>query len=145
MSGFVRLKNELIKQLVSHGVSNFKVMDSCCVTNVPTTAPINERLVELKNVTNSDGIHFIADGYKTMASRVTECLKTLILKPSTQKKQSTYFWRGFRSRRGSATPRNNVSSADWSDGNSMRGGSRGRHRGGLLSRRPWGFHPYRKW
>jgi hypothetical protein len=145
LSGFVRLKNELIKQLVSHGVSNFKVMDSCCVTTVPTTASVNERLVELKNVTNSDGIHFVADGYKTMAARVTECLKTLILKPSTQKKQSTYFWRGFRSRRGSATPRNTVSPAEWSDGNSIRGGSRGRHRGGLLSRRPWGFHPYRKW
>jgi hypothetical protein len=104
MSGFVRLKNELIKQLVSHGVSNFKVMDSCCVTSVPTTAPINERLIELKNVTNSDGIHFVTDGYKNMASRVTECLKTLIHKPSSPKKQSTYFWRGFRSRRGSAMP-----------------------------------------
>jgi hypothetical protein len=42
MSGFVRLKNELIKQLVSQGVTNFKVMDSCCVTSVPTTASINE-------------------------------------------------------------------------------------------------------
>jgi hypothetical protein len=41
MSGFVRLKNELIKQLVSQGVTNFKVMDSCCVMSVPTTASIN--------------------------------------------------------------------------------------------------------
>jgi hypothetical protein len=145
MSGFVRLKNELIKQLVSHGVTNFKVMDSCCVTSAPTTASINERLIELKNVSNSDGIHFVADGYRNMASRVTECLKTLIHKPNTPKKQSTYFWRGFRSRRGSTLPRNSVVSVDWSDGNSMRGVSRGRPRGGSLSRKPRGFHPYRKW
>jgi hypothetical protein len=145
LSGFVRLKNDLIKQLVSHGVSNFKVMDSCCVTTVPTTASVSERLVELKKVTNSDGVHFVADGYKNMAARVTECLKTLILKPSTQKKQSTYFWRGFRSRKGSDIPRSTFSSVDWSDGCSFRGGSRGRQRGGLLGRRPRGFHPYRKW
>jgi hypothetical protein len=144
MSGFVRLKNELIKQLVSLGVSNFKVMDSCCVTSVPPTAQIAERLTELKNVTSSDGIHFVTDGHKNMASRVTECLKTLLHKPSMPKKQSTYFWRGFRSRRGSFMHRN-VGAADRSDGNSARGGPRGRPRGGPLGRRPRGFHPYRRW
>ncbi len=145
MSGFVRLKNELIKQLVSQGVTNFKVMDSCCVMSVPTTASINERLIELKKVSNSNGIHFVADGYRNMASRVTDCLKTMINKPSMPKKQSTYFWRGFRSRRGSTLPRNSVGAFGWSDGNPMRGVSRGRPRGGSLSRRPRGFHPYRKW
>jgi hypothetical protein len=95
MSGFVRLKNELIKHLVSLGVTNFRVMDSCCVTSVSTTSPINERLNELKKVTNSDGIHFTADGHKNMASRVTDCLKTLINKPTKPMKQTTYFWRGF--------------------------------------------------
>jgi hypothetical protein len=145
MSGFVRLKNELIKQLVSQGVTNFKVMDSCCVTSVPTTSSINEPLIELKKVSNSDGIHFAADGYKNMASRVTDSLKTMINKPSTPKKQTTYFWRGFRSRRGSTLPRNSVGTLGWPDGSPMRGVSRGRPRGGALSRRLRGFHPYRKW
>ncbi len=40
MSGFVRLKNELIKHLVSLGVTNFKVMDSCCATSASTNSSI---------------------------------------------------------------------------------------------------------
>jgi lysophospholipase L1-like esterase len=154
MSGFVRLKNELIKQLVSHGVTNFKVMDSCCVTSVPTTATIGERLSELKKMSSGDGIHFTAEGYKNMASRISECLKTLIGKPAKQAKQTTYFWRGFRSRRGSSILRNSVGSHSRSDRNDrsvrndgipMRGGPRGRSWGGSLGRRPRGFRPYRKW
>jgi hypothetical protein len=145
MSGFVRLKNDLIKQLVSHCVTNFKVMDSCCVTSCSTTSPINERLTELKSVSNSDGIHFNADGYKNLASRTTDCLKTLLNKPSKPTKQTTNFWRGFHSRSGSSLPRNPVGTPSWLDGNLMRGGSRRRTRGGSLSRRPRVFHPYRKW
>jgi hypothetical protein len=34
LAGFVHLKNDLIKHLVSLGVTNFKVMDSCCVTTL---------------------------------------------------------------------------------------------------------------
>jgi hypothetical protein len=62
MSGFVRLKNELIKQLVSQGITNFNVMDSCYVTSVPTTASIDLRLSELKKVSNNDGVHFVDVG-----------------------------------------------------------------------------------
>jgi hypothetical protein len=101
-------------------------MDSCCVTLVPTTSPINERLTELKKVSNSDGIHFTTDGHKNMASRVIDCLKMLINKPTKPIKQTTYFWRGFRSRRGLSVPRNSVGSHGWPDGSLMRGGSRGR-------------------
>jgi hypothetical protein len=150
MSGFVRLKNELIKQLVSLGVSNFKVMDTCCVTPVATTATIGERLAELKKVSSGDGIHFTADGYKHMASRVSECLKSLAGKPAKIAKQKTYFWRGFRSRRGSSTPRtigahSRGDGNTRSDGNPVRGGPRGRPWGGSSGRKPRGFHPYRKW
>jgi hypothetical protein len=148
MSGFVWLKNDLIKQLVSNGVSNFKVMDTCCVTSVPTTATIGERLSELKKVSSGDGIHFTAEGYQHMASHVIECLKTLIGKPTKMTKQKTYFWRGFRSRRGSSIPVATVGSHSRSvrgGGIPLRGGSRGRPRGGSSGRRPRGFHPYRKW
>jgi hypothetical protein len=144
MSGFVRLKNELIQQLVSQGITNFKVMDSCCVTSAPTTASIDMRLSELKKVCSNDGIHFVDAGYKNMASRVTDCLKTMMNKQSVPKKQSTYFWRGFRSRHGSSLPRNFVARSGGVEGGPARGGSRGRPRGSPLSRRPWGFHPYRR-
>ncbi len=136
---------KMIKQLVMQGVTNFMVMDSCCVTSVPTTSPINERLTELKKVSNSNGIHFTADGHKNMSSRLTDCLKTLINKPNKPMKQITYFWRGFRSHRGSSLLRNSVGTLGWPDGSLMRGGSRESSRGGSLSRRPRGFHPYRKW
>jgi hypothetical protein len=151
MSGFVRLKNELIKHLVSHGVSNFKVMDTCCVTSIATTATIGERLTELRKVSSGDGIHFTADGYKHMASRISECLKTLAGKPAKSAKQKTHFWRGFRSRRGSSIPgvaigsRGRGDGITRGDGNPVRGGPRGRSWGGSSGRRLRGFHPYRKW
>jgi hypothetical protein len=40
MSGFIRLRTELIKQLVSHGLTNFKVMDACCPANCSLTADL---------------------------------------------------------------------------------------------------------
>jgi hypothetical protein len=147
MSGFVRLKNDLIKQLVHNGLSNFKVMDTCCVTAVPATAKIGERLAELKKVSSGDGVHFTAEGYKHMARRISECIKTLTGNPKTTK-QKSYFWRGFRSRRGSSAVANAGglhSQSAWNDGIPLRGGSRGRPRGGSSGRRPRGFHPYRKW
>ncbi len=145
MSGFVRLKKELIKHLVSIGITNFKVMDLCCVTSASTNSSIVDRLNELKRVTNSDGIHFTADGHKNMATRVTDCLKTLIRKPTKPLKQITHFWRGFRSRRGSSLPRTSVVMPGWPGGSPIRGGAGGRSRGGSLFRKPRGFHPYQKW
>jgi hypothetical protein len=145
MSGFVRLKNDLIKNLVSQGVTDFKVVDSCCVTPCSTTSNIIERLDELKNVTNSDRTHFNAAGYKNLATRTIGCLKTLVSKPKKATSQTTYFWRGFRSRHGSSLPRSLVGTPNWPPGNPVRGGPRGRTSGGPLSHRPRGFHPYRKW
>jgi hypothetical protein len=154
LAGFVCLKNELIKHLVRLGVVNFKVMDSCCVTTCPTTANNSERLRELRGVYNSDGVHFTADGHKNLANRIIGCLKPLLATPKKKTGQSTYFWRGFRSRRGSLTPRNHVGIANWNGGsivtsNHAASGSRGRARGGpsrggssSFSR---GYHPYRRW
>jgi hypothetical protein len=102
-------------------------------------------------VSSGDGIHFTADGYKHMASRISECLKTLAGKPAKSVRQKTHFWRGFRSRRGSSFPRATIGSHSRSDGSvrsdgiPVRGGPRGRPWGGSSGRRPRGFHPYRKW
>ncbi len=51
MSGFIQLRTSLIKQLVSHGLTNFKVMDACCPTNCSLTADIGERIVEMRKIT----------------------------------------------------------------------------------------------
>jgi hypothetical protein len=145
VSGFVRLKNELIKHLVGLGVTNFKVMDSGCVIPAAKNMSITDRLNELRNVTTSDGIHFTADGHKNMATRVTDCLKTLFSKPTKQSKSTTHFWRGFRSRRGSSLPRSTFGTSVWQGADPSRGGTGGRSRGGSHFRKPRGFHPYRKW
>ncbi len=64
LDGYVRLRNELIKQLVSHGLTKFKVMDSCCMTMCSKTAGIAERLTELRTVMANDGTHFLDNSYK---------------------------------------------------------------------------------
>jgi hypothetical protein len=43
LSGFLRQRTELIRQLVQSGLSNFKVLDSCCTTDCAATASILER------------------------------------------------------------------------------------------------------
>jgi hypothetical protein len=115
--------------------------------------PANITIIKLC-VYNSDGVQLTADGHKTLANRVIGCLKTLLATPKKKTGQSTYFWRGFRSRRSSLTPRNHVGKANWNSGsivtsNHAASGSRGRARGGpsrggssSISR---GYHPYRRW
>ncbi len=153
LAGFVHLKNELIKHLVRLGVVNFKVMDSCCVTTCSTTANNSERLRELRGVYNSDGVHFTADGHTNLANRVIGCLRTLLLTPKKKTSQSTYFWRGFRSRRGSLAHRINVGKANWNGGgivasNHAASGPRGRVWGGPSrggsSNSFRGYHAYRR-
>jgi hypothetical protein len=62
LTGFLQLRNGLIKTLVSAGVKNFKVLDTCCTTNCATTANSKTRLSELKTVTAKDGVHYVAAG-----------------------------------------------------------------------------------
>ncbi len=148
LAGFAQLKRDLIGHLVCLGVTNFKVMDFCCTTTCSTTANIPERLHGLRNVYTSDGVHLTTDGHKNLAKRSIECLNNLMATGTKKPSQATYFWRGFRSRRGSSLPRNHVGtkprSGTGSVGSSvMARGSRGRLRGNPSVSR--GFHPYRRW
>jgi hypothetical protein len=73
MSGFIQLRTCLIKQLVSHGLTNFKVMDSCCATNCSLTANISEQIVEMRKITSKDGVHFVDAGYRNIAVASQQC------------------------------------------------------------------------
>jgi hypothetical protein len=67
LSGFLNLRNELIRYLVQHGLTDFKVLDLCCNTGCATTASVPERLSELKQATAKDGVHLNATGYAHLA------------------------------------------------------------------------------
>jgi hypothetical protein len=142
MSGFIQLRTSLIKLLVSHGITNFKVMDACCPTNCSLTASVGERIVELKKVTAKDGVHFIDAGYKKLAERCSACISVLLAgedKPC-KRKPTFHFWRGFRSHRGSMMPM--LGSSERAARGSNRGLARGSFRSGGRNR---AFHPYRRW
>jgi hypothetical protein len=64
ISGFWQLRNDLIKQLVTQEIKNFKFMDFRCTTARKPTANNLERLAELRKVTAKDGVHFVDAGYK---------------------------------------------------------------------------------
>ncbi len=129
LTGFLTLRNELIRLLVTAGIKNFKVLVSCCTTACTTTANTKSRLTNLKSVTAKDGIHYVAAGYQNLAARSLSCLRTLLSESPRQSKPITHFWRGFKSTRGSKrvlTARH----------------SRGRGRGGSKPHHAHGFHPY---
>jgi lysophospholipase L1-like esterase len=81
LSGFLQLCNSSIKMLVMAGLKNFKVLDTCCTTTCATTANTKTRLTDLKMVTAKDGVHYVAAGYRNLASRSISCLKTLLASP----------------------------------------------------------------
>ncbi len=101
LSGFLQQRNNLIKILVSAGVQNFKVLDTCCTTNCATTANTKTRIAGLKQITAKDGIHYVATGYRNLALRSLSCLKTLLVSPPRTDKPRSFFWRGFKSPKGS--------------------------------------------
>jgi hypothetical protein len=97
LSNFLQLWHCLIRQLVARGLTNFKVLDTCCMTNCTSTATITHRLAQLKQVTAKDGVHFIAQGYANLASRASATLQTLLASAPRTRKDSIHFWRGFKS------------------------------------------------
>ncbi len=103
LSGLIQQRNELIKGLVQNGVTNFKVLDVCCVTLGATTASITEKLADLQTVSASEGVHFTAFGYQNLARRTINCLKTIREEKPKSARKSTFFWRGFRSTHGSVS------------------------------------------
>jgi hypothetical protein len=149
MGGFIQLRANLIRLLVSSGLTNFKVMDSCCATNCPLTASVSERIGELRKVTSKDGVHFIDDGYRNIAERCTRCISATLsddCKPTCSRKPTVHFWRGFRSPKGSLMPKLENNFHNPHQGHAARGSSSGSsrgHYGGHGRSRP--YHPYRKW
>jgi hypothetical protein len=165
LTGFTEMRNALIRQLVSAGLTNFKVMDVCCTTTCSATACTDERLKGLKSVTAKDGVHFVDAGYKNLAKRCMDCLSKMLSPeshiPEKTGKPTCFFWRGFRSTRGSNYKRSHSETSRGARGPSA-GGARGRagsargragsargraraargqvHRG-IFSK----FHPYRRW
>jgi hypothetical protein len=131
LSGFLELRNNLIKTLVAAGVTNFKVLDACCTTDCDNTANTKTRITCLKGVTASDGIHFVPEGYRNLARRGQNCIRALLSAPPRPARPSTHFWRGFKSQFGSKRFMSTQVP-------SVRG------RGGSRLPRQRGFHPYRR-
>jgi lysophospholipase L1-like esterase len=133
LGGFLQLRNSLIKILVTAGLKNFKVLDTCCTTTCATTANTKTRLTDLRSVTAKDGVHYVAAGYRNLATRSLSCLKTMLASPPREDRSRSFFWRGFKSPRGS----NRVGLPKPA---SVRGGGNNRFARGT----PRGFHPYRR-
>ncbi len=85
LSDFMKLRNDLIRNLVQSGITDFKVMDTCCTTACAPTENIPARLVELKKVAVKDGIHLAEKRRQNLALRTISCLKTMV---TVQKKIS---------------------------------------------------------
>jgi hypothetical protein len=139
LTGFIGLHNDLIKLLVHAGLTNFKVMDSCCVTDCMPTANLPKRLEGLQKVTSKDGIHFSHDGYKNLSTRVLSCLGSMLGNTKKENKK-TYFWRGFRSPVGARSRGVLVGRPV-----APRGNPRGGARGGRAAGQHHVFLPYKRW
>ncbi len=159
------MRNSLIRQLVSSGLTNFRVMDICCTMECPVTACTEERIKGLRSVTAKDGVHFVNVGYKNLAGRCVDCLSKMFGKeheasgaePEKRGTPTSFFWRGFRSLCGSSRPKKFQA---WTPGvrgssSSARGIARGRAvpAGGRAKSAHWqqthssssNYHPYRRW
>jgi hypothetical protein len=84
LSGFIKQRNELIRLLVQNGLTDFKVMDTCCTTSCIQTANIQTRLGELAKVTSDDGVHYNAIGRKNLAERTVKCLISVLSNGKSQ-------------------------------------------------------------
>ncbi len=131
LSGFLQLRSGLIKTLVVAGITNFKVLDACCTTACATSANTKTRITDLKGVTASDGVHYVAAGYQNLATCSQGCIRALLSAPPRPVKPSSHFWRGLKSPFGSkcapTAPTLSVCGT-----------------GGVRPFRHRGFHPYRK-
>jgi hypothetical protein len=95
LAGFLQLRTDLIRQLVQCGLTNFKVLDSCCTTSCEKTAIIQQRLVSLRETTKKDGVHFNEKGSGSLATRAIGCLKSLMSAPKKTKKKEHLLLAGF--------------------------------------------------
>ncbi len=143
LSGFTKLRHDLIRQLVHSGISDFKVLDSCCVTTCSPNSNLPERLESLRVVTREDGVHYSAEGYRNLATRAIKCITDMAVAPVKAVKKTSHFWRGFRSPNGSSQPKNNLETGRNRLDATARGALRGRT--GSRMRGCHIFHPYKRW
>ncbi len=141
LSDVIGLRNLLKKILSGINLSNFRVLDSCCVTDCEITSNIERRLNSLKKVTSADSVHYLANGYSNL---VKSCMVALTAAKcrgaeQAQRSPSLHFWRGFHSPVGAECYVNQKSVHGNFRGGSSWGTSRGR--GGHVGRL---FHPYRR-
>jgi hypothetical protein len=103
LSDTIGLRNSLKKFVNTLGLSNCRVIDTCCVTDCTATSDIDSRTDALKYVMAKDGVHFLSTGYDNMVSSIVRtCADTLSVKPAAAKSSKSHFWRGFRSVVGSS-------------------------------------------
>jgi hypothetical protein len=129
LSGYIQQCNELIRSLVQTGLTDFKVLDACCVFSCTTTASIPDRLRELQKVASEDGVHFNGQGYSNLAQRTISCLKTILTEKPKCVQKHTFFWRGYSSVHGSMTTHATHLRTNRGEGGTIRGVGNGRTRG----------------
>ncbi len=136
----IALRNCSKKFVSGLGLSNCRVLDTCCVTDCIPTANADTRIESLKAVTAKDGVHFLGTGYDCMVKHIMRI-------PSKTPAQSgssitgtakVRYWRSFRSPVGATAPANSTQSSTQGRGAHARGGQ---YRG---SRAHYQYHPYRR-
>jgi hypothetical protein len=139
LADIICLRNSLKKIVSSHGLTNTRVLDSCCVTKCTGTANTEMRLAAIRDVMSHDGVHYLSEGYANLADNCVTAMEETVRKCETapvDSSQQKHFWRGFRSTVGAKV----CVSVNSGRGNITRGSHRGANRG-----RPGRqFHPYRR-
>jgi hypothetical protein len=138
LTDFIQLRHTLVKELVADGVSNFKVLDTCSATALPCTANTASRIQALAEITARDGVHLKPEGYLNLARSIGTGMDSLAAPKRTPKKQKQYFWRGFKSAKGSDT-------MAVPQGTMIRAAVHGKHnRGRFIHGGIHKFHPYKR-
>ncbi len=103
----ISIRNNL-KKFVSELAIRCHVLDSCCVTNCPTTANTPTRIEALQPVCAPDGVHFSPTGYDNLVAAITQSpVMALEVTSGTERQPKIHYWRGFRSAVGSSSALNN--------------------------------------
>jgi hypothetical protein len=135
LSNIISLQNSLKKFVINSGLTNVRVLDTCCVTSCAGTANTESRLNALRDVMAPDGVHYLSEGYVNLVAGCVSAVDASITKlevTKTNTSQTKHFWRGFRSsNRAKIVVHGNSSRASFVRGSKR--GKPGRH-----------FHPYRR-
>jgi hypothetical protein len=141
LSDAIGLRNSLKKFVPGLGLSNCRVLDTCCVTDCIPPANVDNRIEALRAVTAKDGVHFSDIGYDRMVKHIMQIPAKPHIATSVRSTSGTakvHYWRGFRSPVGSTANVNNSRSTVQGRGAHARGGL---HRG---TRHHNPYHPYRR-